>query len=75
MITNHQEEISDDEINRYAAWLCEKPVNDVFALLSAAKRKRPDLQISAMNIRSLIEDQIGYAAEMIIESGIWRDES
>jgi len=75
MITNHQEEISDDEINRYAAWLCDRPVNDMFALLYMAKLRRPDLQISAMSIRSMIEDQIGEAAELIIESGIWRNES
>jgi hypothetical protein len=75
MITSSQEEISSDDIDRYAAWLCDKPVNDVFALLFAAKRKRPDLQISAMNIRSLIEDQIGCAAELIAESGIWRNEA
>jgi len=73
MIESNQE-ISDDDINLYAAWLCEKPINDVFALLSAAKRKRPDLQISAMRIRSLIEDQIGNAAELIVESGVWRNE-
>jgi hypothetical protein len=74
-MTESNQEISDDDIDRYAAWLCDKPVNDVFALLFAAKRKRPDLQISAMNIQSLIEDQIGNAAELIVESGIWRNES
>jgi len=75
MIARNQEEISDDDIDRYAEWLCEKPVNDVFELLFAVKRKRPDLQMAAMKIQSSIEDQIGEVAELIIESGIWRCES
>jgi hypothetical protein len=70
-----QEGTSDDDIDRYAAWLCERPVYDVLSLISAAKRKRPDLQISAMRIRSMIEDQIGEAAELIVESGVWRYET
>ena len=74
-ITSNQEEISIDDINCYAAWLCERPVNDVFSLLYAAKRKRPDLQMAAMGIQSMIEDLIGEAADLIIESGTWRDES
>jgi hypothetical protein len=73
-MANNQEGISSDDIDNYAAWLCDRPVNDMFALLYMARLKRPDLQISAMNIRSLIEDQIGNAAELIIESGVWRNE-
>jgi hypothetical protein len=75
MIAINQKEISADDIDRYAAWLCERPVYDVLSLISAAKRNRPDLQISAMRIRSMIEDQIGEAAELIVESGVWRYET